>query len=316
MIALGVRALFLFAGYVFESPFVLRFHVESATLIFIVVGMPLMSSACTRGEDRSAAVPAAVAPAAQVWVWFAFCAAAAGLYFPSFSIGFLSDDYVLIDQAYRWRVGPFNPIAFRPFPLLAWSVALHSGSGSTALHLINVLLHGTNAYLASRVAESLLKDRMSPLLVGLLVLTNPIAPEAVAWCSGVFDVAATSLVLAMIIVAKGYDTHVSPHRRAAFGVLAIAAILSKRSPPSGRFSSRPRPGDDAGSRERYSSIALFFPAFLLSTASSELPIPQFANPSANSCCSAWCSTLSDHSPHPGTLIWFIPGRGSRSRTRL
>jgi hypothetical protein len=36
-------------------------------------------------------------------------------------------------------------------------------------------------------------------------LTMPLAPEAVAWCSGVFDVMATTFIMAAIVLARRYD---------------------------------------------------------------------------------------------------------------
>jgi len=58
------------------------------------------------------------------------------------------------------------------------------------------------------------------------VLTFPAQVEAVAWTSGVFDVTATGLALLTVLLARQLTWAVAT-RRAAVGVLAVAALLCK-----------------------------------------------------------------------------------------
>jgi hypothetical protein len=87
---------------------------------------------------------------------------------------------------------------FRPLPLFVWATLLHLGSGPSIIHLLNVILHGTNSYLTARLVSGWVEDRRWALLAGLVMLTAPLAPEAVAWSSGVFDLMATFFVLTAI----------------------------------------------------------------------------------------------------------------------
>jgi hypothetical protein len=130
---------------------------------------------------------------------------AVALYWPALTVGFLSDDFVLADRAFRFAVGLFNPEGFRPLPLAVWGLILHIGGGAVALHALNVALHGTNAFLATRVVQPVIHSRRAGLLAGLIVLTMPILVEPVVWCSGVFDVMATTFVLLAVLAGRDYD---------------------------------------------------------------------------------------------------------------
>lgn len=217
----GVRLLLLSAFYLTDRGGTQRFHVESATVLFIacVVLYRLVFTA----PDRVAV------PVASSWssCWWLVCIAiAAALYWPALSIGFLSDDYVLAARASEWNLGAVNPLFFRPLPLALWAVMLHAGAGPVAFHAINIFLHGTNAFLAGRVVAGWV-DSLWSIAVALLVLASPIAPEAVAWCSGVFDVLATSMVLSGVLLARRYTAGVTVTARVLFVIVMLAAVLSK-----------------------------------------------------------------------------------------
>ncbi len=68
-----------------------------------------------------------------------------------------------------------------------------------SLHLLNVLLHGSNASLAAFVGRRLGLASGPALLAGLLFLTYPASPEAVAWCSGMPDDLLTTAALASVL---------------------------------------------------------------------------------------------------------------------
>ena len=59
---------------------------------------------------------------------------------------------------------------------------------------------------------------------GLLVLTAPLAPEAVVWNAGVFDLSMTTVLLAAALVARRYEASAPPSRRLAL----IVSLLEKR----------------------------------------------------------------------------------------
>ena len=161
------------------------------------------------------------------WLWPAYCVVGLVLFWPALSIGFLSDDFVLAQRALAWNVGAIGPAFWRPLPLLLWGGILRIGGGAATLHLLNVLLHGTNAFLTARMVASWARDRGAGLLAGLLVLTCPISAEAVVWCSGVFDVLTTTLILLCVAASRAYDATPTRLQRVAFFLAGLAAVLSK-----------------------------------------------------------------------------------------
>jgi hypothetical protein len=59
------------------------------------------------------------------------------------------------------------------------------------------------------------------------MLTAPLAPEAVVWLSGVFDLLATALVLSCILIARAYDNDTPLATRIRFVAVGMAAVASK-----------------------------------------------------------------------------------------
>src|SRR4029077_20848654 len=143
------------------------------------------------------------------WTWLLWCAAALALYSSSLFLGLLSDDFVLAARARAWQLGPIHSDLFRPAPLLVWAILLTAGGGPTALHLFNVLVHGTVAFLTTRLTGGW---RLSPLLAiaaGSGVLTFPASVEAVMWCAGVFDLTTTLFCVAAVLAARRYTATTS-----------------------------------------------------------------------------------------------------------
>ena len=148
VVALGLRVLYLFVRYILGSAGAQRFHIETAALIFIAVGLMVRIARSRRPEKgRTKWI------ASSSWTWLIFCGLAVALYWPALSVGFLSDDFVLLTHASDWRVGPVTPALFRPIPVFIWAVLLHSGGGAALLHLLNIALHGTNAWLTTQLVQ-------------------------------------------------------------------------------------------------------------------------------------------------------------------
>jgi hypothetical protein len=62
----------------------------------------------------------------------------------------------------------------------------------------------------------------------LIVVAMPLAGEAVAWCSGVFDLLSTTFVLTSVLLARRYARpRLDPWLRGAFVVAAVAALGCK-----------------------------------------------------------------------------------------
>jgi len=220
-VALGARVAVLAIRYLSGSAGVQRFHLESATVAFVIVGA-LLHVALSRDADGE--TPAHGGFRGE-WVWW--CAAALILYWPSLQVGLLSDDFVLADRVWHGEFGPVHRELFRPLPLLAWGALLRLRGGPVALHAVNILGHGLVAYLTSRLAMPVVPSRSLAVGAGLLVLTFPAATEAVTWASGVFDVTATLLVLSAVLVSRSYRERPDARTRVAMLACAIAALLCK-----------------------------------------------------------------------------------------
>jgi hypothetical protein len=218
----GLRVAYLAIVYWMSAATSPRFKVESAAVAFVVLGIALrFLRGGFREPDRG--VPA---PAAPGWMWAGFCGFALALYWPALSIGYLSDDFVLIERATHWNFSRFNAGAFRPIPLLLWAFIEPLG-GSVAVHLFNILLHGTNGYLTACLVEPWIRHRAWAVLGGAAFVALSASSEAVTWCSGVFDLLATTLLLASVLVSRRYQNAQSPALRGLFFLVAFAALGSK-----------------------------------------------------------------------------------------
>jgi hypothetical protein len=233
---LTFRVCYLFTAYVFSQAGVQRFHLESAAFIFVVLGFCYRlirhrSDAhdlnTTDAHDLKPSWPGSVRRSGSVALWLTFCVAAFALYRSALSIGFLSDDFTLTNHVMAWDIGPITSELFRPLPLFIWAVLLNIGAGAPALHAVNIFIHGTNAYLTSRFVSGWTLERDWGVLAGLVMLTMPLAPEAVAWCSGVFDVMATTFIMAAVLLARKYDESPSIATRFSLVALSILALVCK-----------------------------------------------------------------------------------------
>ena len=219
----AVRLVVLFSALVFGSLGVARHHVEATATVFAILAVALKFL-------RTSPAPSdpSPSPVSSVLAWLTFCLLAIALYWPSLWIGLLSDDYVLMKHASEMNFSAVTSTLFRPIPLMLWAAVLGAGGGPVTLHLLNVVLHGTNAYLGTVIFRAWIPGRQSALAGGLLLLSAPLAPEAVAWCSGIFDVSATTCILSAVLVATRYAT-LRPLLLTRFSLagLCLAAVLSK-----------------------------------------------------------------------------------------
>lgn len=228
--ALGARLAYLTTAYLLHARGVQRFHVEAASLVFVAAGVLAQviarRSAGVRRPDIDNEARLADGRAPRLLLWATLVVAAFALYWPTLTVGFLSDDFVLADHARQWHLGPLSPIFFRPLPMLAWAATLSLGGGALLLHVLNVVLHGTNAYLVTRVARGWLDGFAAPAITGLMFLTTPIAVEAVSWRSGIFDISATTCVLGLILLGRRSDVS-SVAGRVGFVALGLVGIACK-----------------------------------------------------------------------------------------
>ena len=237
VLLLAARTTYLVVDYLLGGA-TRRYHVETSATLFVIAGLAFH---LVRARRQAAVVQVhepPFVPAVEdarrphslssirsrgVWPWLPFSVAAAfALYWPALTIGWLSDDFVLIARAANWDIAAVTPALMRPVPLAAWSVLVALAAPDAAWHVLNVVLHGVNAWLTARLVAAWLPWPW-PLAAGAVMLTAPLAPEAVAWASGIFDVSATTMTLTAVMAGRAYARTPGALRRAAlFGAVLLA----------------------------------------------------------------------------------------------
>lgn len=215
---LAMRALWLAGQYYFaDGP---RYRVESAMIALVVAGAIVLILRRDGGavDDR----PETHIP--RPWLPFLVLGSIA-LYSRAIGLGFLSDDYTLRVMAQSDNLGAGTGWFFRPLPLLLWRALLVFGDVPAVLHLLNILLHGLNAFLVAELGVSMGMRRDIALGAAVLFLTFPALPEAVVWSAGIQDVLMTTMALGALVLSAA-DRH-SIARIAAICTLLILGFALK-----------------------------------------------------------------------------------------
>jgi hypothetical protein len=203
----------------------LRPRVESAAVMFAIAGLALVLSSPREDRGGQPILRARAGPAEALWLFFV--AVSFALYWPTTGIGLLSDDWVLWDRAANWSIGPVTTELVRPLPLLIWAVLINVGASPAVLHMLNIVLHGTNAWLTTRLCEGWIGAGRWSILAGALMIALPVATEPVSWAAGVFDLSVTVLVLLFVLRGRYYDSAVTLASRAIFIAIGILAMAAK-----------------------------------------------------------------------------------------
>jgi hypothetical protein len=223
---LTARFCYLVVRYHGADGSVRRPHIESAALLLGIVGLIVRFVTDVGSASGRETPPRPTGRKAPPYaVWLGLVAGSLALYWPALHIGLLSDDFILFQHPLAWDVSQVAPQLFRPLPLFVWANLLHLGGGPATLHLLNIVLHGTNAYLVGRVVGGWVPGRWWPTIASWLFLAAPLGPEAVAWCAGTFDLFATMWMLCAVLVARRPTPTLRD--RALLVAASIAALLSK-----------------------------------------------------------------------------------------
>jgi hypothetical protein len=195
LVVLAVRLVYQSWSYYFShSP---RYRVESAAIAFVLVGLAIVVSRPGRSSHKDPKPE----PVRLPWLPL-FLLAAAAVYGPALDLGLLSDDFVLRNAATSPTLGIGSGWFVRPIPLVLWRLLLGITTSEVPFHLVNLLLHGLNAFLVAALGTSLGLRRTASLAGGALFLTFPASPEAVAWASGIQDVLMTTAALSAVLLAQ------------------------------------------------------------------------------------------------------------------
>jgi hypothetical protein len=201
-----------------------RHHVEAASIAFVVALIVRAVTASPVSSPGEVEDPPQQ-PTSTLLAAVGFVAAAVLLYWPVLFTGLFADDFVLVEAARTGRFTVWSEL-FRPSLFVVWRALLAIvPEGAVALHAVNVVLHGVNAFLVYRLAAATGLSRLMALCAGALFLSYPAAVEAVAWPSGIQDVLMTTCVLIVLVVAIAGRSTIA--RISWAGALLLAALLTK-----------------------------------------------------------------------------------------
>ncbi|MBY0494297.1 MAG: hypothetical protein K2Y23_08770 [Cyanobacteria bacterium] len=209
-----------FNGLLYAADTGRRYRAESGWFVFASVLLIVASCAITRGMQQSSTE---IAPDRHIRniSLIGLLLGAALLYFPTISIGLLSDDFSLLARARTGMLADPGWEFLRPFPLGIWRIL----DAPWLLHALNIGLHGFNAWLTSLLAIRLGLPQRLALLAGALFLVNPASVEAVVWAAGVFDALLTTLSLTACIVLTTASS--SMMTTITIAALSAAALMTK-----------------------------------------------------------------------------------------
>ena len=213
----GVWVLWTAGAYFFGGP---RHRAESAW--FVLAALAVAATAMNGADAASSRGPGAPGSVHSGLVLLAVLAVTLTIYSPVTGLGLLSDDYVLLARSSRELVDPRAWEHFRPLPLFIWKVIYPVG-GAAALHVLNVILHGLNAWMVGLLSRRLGHSTHVAALITATFVFFPAAVEPVAWNSGIFDVAAVFFGLLFMLGATASS---SAAQRLGLAAL-VAALLSK-----------------------------------------------------------------------------------------
>jgi tetratricopeptide (TPR) repeat protein len=160
------------------------------------------------------------------------------VYLPSLAGGFLYDDHRVVLNNRALGSGSLTAILLaepaRPLLGLSWALS-HAVSGFEpwSYHLVNVLLHGTNAALLAGLFAWMARRAGSPApervaLVGAcLFAASPLAAETAGYVASRSTALATSFVLASLRVVVGLFDAPSRRRQAVALGLLLLGLASK-----------------------------------------------------------------------------------------
>jgi hypothetical protein len=173
-------------------------------------------------------------------LWPVVAVLAVAPYLPALSIGFLSDDFGIMNAS-KAAAGPLDMLRFRPYvifyrplsELLWWSGLQVWGEAPLGYHLLNIGLHACNSVLVYALAVRLTGKRFAGLVAGALFAVHPLHVEPVVWACCQPDLLAAGLSLLSLLCLEVFLASTARWKRGAAlaGALAafLLALLSKES---------------------------------------------------------------------------------------
>ncbi len=210
------------SAFAFLNPGWKPHRVETAWFLFAFAFLAGLLGALRR-TSRSRDVPSPPTVSGGWWWLAAVLAVTVVAYSRGLTVGFLSDDFVLLElgDSTGWRQGTSQ--LFRVLPI--WLLQAVDGIGPSlspvVAHLISLTLHVANGALLYAIALRLRLDPIAAVLAAALFLLFPASPEAVVWASGLQDVLMATASLGFVLAMLD-----ARHPAVLLGCL-LAGLLSK-----------------------------------------------------------------------------------------
>ena len=189
------------SAFAFVNPGWKPHRVETAWFLFAFAFLAGLVGALRRtsGSSDSSSVPSA----SRGWWWLAAAMAVALVaYSRSLTVGFLSDDFVLLelrDFSAGWGHGTHHLLRVLPVLLLQALDGVSLSWSPGIAHLVSLTLHVANGALLYAIALRLRLEPVAAVLAAALFLLFPASPEAVVWASGLQDVLMTTASLGFVL---------------------------------------------------------------------------------------------------------------------
>jgi hypothetical protein len=138
-------------------------------------------------------------------------------------VGFLSDDFVLLELGdfTGWRQGTSQLFRVLPIWLLQAVDGIRPSSSPFVAHIISLTLHVGNGALLHAIARRLRLEPIAAVLAAALFLLFPASPEAVVWASGLQDVLMATASLGFVLAT------LDARHPAVLLAFVLAGLLSK-----------------------------------------------------------------------------------------
>lgn len=157
---------------------------------------------------------------------------------PSFSVGFLADDYYHILRVSKAHGSFFRELFtvpavdrfFRPLGIISYWIDYHwAGFSTFRWHLAGVLLHACSTLLVFVLCRRLGLTTLWAAFAAVVFGVHGTRPEAVTWVSSRFDLLATLFALTAILLFLEYVQRPTPARLLLLLAATVCGLLSKES---------------------------------------------------------------------------------------
>ena len=118
-------------------------------------------------------------------------------YLPTLSVGFLSDDWVIINKIQHGSIADIGSegVFFRPLTVISFAIDLAVfGNRAMGFHIVNLLMHIAASLGVAACATLIVRKRYAGLIAGVVFAIHPAHPEAVTWIAGRYDVMCGALL--------------------------------------------------------------------------------------------------------------------------